>query len=354
MTVRRGSAVLLLLALASIALLLLVTRKETYAITDVSSPLDVEIAGKRVKSSGGLSPGKFEMYGRTHYFQVPPAAKGTFVFLHGCARSPTGFWPESPACSECNAFPEGVSHTIQALKNRYAILVPSPQNRNTCFSGSDGDIERTPAIIEKFLSMSRLKGKPVILGGASAGGSVAIRMVNAGKIKVSGLLLEVATSFGPEVSSHFPPTVWVVMERDTASQREARSYAASLRKRGVGADVIVSPIRKVTPTFFSDRLFTITPAESEKLVAALKKIGVLDNDGNVRRDPNDESYRKKWMKALKPLVPKTKPFTLEGSTKTSPILQALAVAYAQHEAVGDYTTAALKFFESGGRSKMRA
>lgn len=305
----------------------------------------------------GLQPAKFALFGRTHYYQVPPAPKGTMVFLPGCARAATGFWPPSPQAPECTGFPEDVSHAIQALMAGYALLVPTPQNPNLCFSASDGDFEKLIPIIERFWALTGLKAKPLFMGGASAGGSVAVRFpaFAKGKLKIDGMLLEVSTNQSPlsggKPVPDYPPTVWVCMERDAESQREAKEHAAGLTRAKVGAAVVVSPARKVTDTYFSDRMVSVTAAQSKKVVQGLRAISLVDAAGNLKSNPKDNMAA--WMKQLKPHLPAGQPFTL-GTVRKSPLFQALAVAYAGHEHVADYTTAAIKFFEADGQADMKA
>lgn len=307
---------------------------------------------------GPLQPSKFSLFNRVHYYQVPPNPKGTFVFLHGCARSATGYWPPSPGAPECTGFPEDVSHTKQILRAGYALLAPTPQSSDTCFSASGGDFDKLIPIIEKFWSLTGLgRNKPLYMGGASAGGSVAVRFPKyaGNKLRIDGMLLEVSTNQTPLDDGkpsipNFPPTVWVVMERDLESQREARAHATGLTRAKIGAAVVLSPIRKVTDAFFAERMVDITPAESKKIVQGLKAVGIIDAGGNFTRNPHDNLGA--WMNKLKPHMPPRLVSTL-GMVRKSTLYQALAVAYARHETVGDYTTAAIKFFEAGGKADMK-
>lgn len=351
-----------LCALALVALFLMLSNKGGSGTAAVASTGTSGGGGDYTGTLKGLVPSKFSLAGKTHYYQVPQGAKGTLVFLPGCARAATGFWPYSTQAPECNAFPEDVSHTKQALLAGYGILVPTPLNPNLCFTSEN--TQNLAPIIKQYFKLTGLGGKPLFLGGCSAGGGLAVRYQshlrsnNVG-IKFDGLLLECATSSSPleggKAPAGFPPTVWVCMERDTDSQQEARSYVEGLKRSGIGAAVVVSPRRRVTPTYVSDRLPTVTPTESRKVVDGLKSIGLVDADGNVTANPHDfdksGTRASGWMAKLKKLVPSGRQFTL-GTVRNSPIYQAVSVAYAQHDHIADYTTAALKFFESGGKASM--
>lgn len=345
-----AAAVLVLLMCACLFVLACNARSKELATPASSSGKDY------TANNAGLVPSKFQIAGKTHYYQVPKGtAKGTFMFLPGCARAATGFWPPSTSAPECTGFPEDVSHTKQALKNGYAILVPTPLNPNLCFTSEN--TENIAPIVNKFFELTGLGTKPLYLGGCSAGGGLAMRYQkhvrnNNPGIKFSGLLLECATSSAPldggSVPKDFPPCVWVCMKRDTDSQQSANQYAATLKQSGVGAAVIVSPKRFVTPHYFSDRMSSIKPADSEKITAGLKELGIIDSKGSFLKNPK----KTPWMQQLKPKLPSGQQFTL-GSVRNSPICQAVLVAYARHEHISDYTTAALKFFESGGKADMK-
>lgn len=358
-----GACCAFLLVVALFAVFLMANNNNTSGGGNTSTGSDgTGGGGDYTGTNGGLRPSKFSMFGKTHYYQVPSNAKGTFMFLPGCARAATGFWPYSSQAPECNGFPEDVSHTKQALRNGYAMFVPTPQNSNLCFTSEN--TEKLAPIIKEYLKLSGLGNKPLYLGGCSAGGGLAVRYhsylkSNNPGFKFDGLLLECATSMNPTDDgrsvSDFPPTVWVCMERDTSSIQEAKKYADAFKKAGKGVAVVVSPKRRITPEYFSNRMSSVTPAESKQIVDALKVIGLVDGNGNVTADPHDfnkaGTKASGWMAKLKSKLPQKREFAL-GTVRNSPLYQAMAVAYSQHDHIADYTTAAFKFFESGGKANM--
>lgn len=316
--------------------------------------------GDYTNTTDNLRPSKFSMFGRQHYYQIPANPKGTFVFFPGCVRKPFGFWPyHAQYAPECTAFPEDISHTKQALRNGYAILVPMARSKTFCMNMTYGDHEQVGPIIRQFLSQNGLANKPLYLGGSSSGGGLAVRLPGIfasmnQKLRFDGIVLEAATNNSPLRDGKpsvpdLPPIVWVCFERDTSSQKEARAYSDTLKKFNKPSEVIISPIRQVHPEFFSDRMTTVTPDQSRKIVGALKDSGVLDDKGIFKVNPADTMA--KWIPHVKKVVPNTKEFAM-GSVGNSPLLQAMNVAHAQHEHVADYMTVALKYFESGGKASM--
>ena len=261
-----------------------------------------------------------------------------------------GFWPRSPKAPECLGFPEDVSHTKQILAKKYAVLVPTPVDQKLLgFSFSAGDHTALPDIIGTFLAKHNLEKKPVILAGASAGGGMALRLTGyLKKWNVAGIIAEVATNQDvPDDDPRFPPVAFVVMERDTESHVEARQRVASLKKGGSRGAMVISPIRKVGPEYFSDRMPGVSVATSAQVADTLRKIRMLDAAGNLLKNPKDEDWTKQFKKELPGLCGAPGPFSTF-AIRTSPFMQALLVAWGQHEHVADYTTAALTWLESGG------
>ena len=296
-----------------------------------------------------IVPSTFVCESRTHYFQIPPNPKGTLVFLHGCCRTAQGFWPHSAKHPECYGFPEDVSHTKQALAKGYAILVPTPRDLQVLgWSFSAGDPAPLVVIIETFLKAHNLQSKPVILGGASAGGGLGVGLWAYFKDKRTpcpwkwaGIISEVSThGVVPSKDPSFPPTVYIVMERDTDSQAQAKEHLATLTASRVKCAMHVSPVRVIYPAFFSDRVPGVSPALSTQIVNALASMNALDKDSKLKVSPKDLPFRA----ALTKKVPAVGDLVI----KTSAIMQALLFAQGQHEHIGDYTTAALTFIESGG------
>ncbi|MBF0410068.1 MAG: carbohydrate-binding protein [Candidatus Riflebacteria bacterium] len=310
-------------------------------------------------TNSGLRPSKFNLFGRNHYFQIPPNPKGTVLFLHGSGRTSKGFWPSTPSAPECNAFPEDISHTKQILLQGYAMLAPTPNDERYSWTHAKGDDKQIAAIVSKFLNEHNLENDPLYVMGASSGGGMAINLPELfqntePKLKVSGIVCEVATNQSPmdedgiPSARNFPPVVYVVMERDTESRKEATVHVKELKKNNIPAAVVLSPIRQITPAYYSNRMATVNPTLSEKIVDALKNSGILDQNGYLKSDPHASS---EWMAQVKKVVPNTKEFSMSPFSK-SQIAQATGVAYARHEHVSDYTTAAIKYFESGGEDDM--
>ena len=288
-----------------------------------------------------LAPKIFALHGRDNYYQLPNGrAKGLVAVFPGCSRAATGFWPwvaGDPVGKKCTGFPEDVSHTKQILNRGYAILVLTPSDRSLCWTSTTTNISQPVEAIKRFQTKFGLESVGLFVLGASSGGGFAARMADL--THVDGAILEVSTNStapGPKT----PPTVWVTMGADETTK--AQGYARSMGTRG---GVVRSPPRTLGLGYFSDYFDSITPAQSAQMVDALRQAGFLDAAGVLVKDPKEN---KAWVKALAGMAwLKTPGTTASAAVRSSPVLQSLTAAYARHEHVATYTTAALTWFETG-------
>jgi hypothetical protein len=305
-------------------------------------------------TNAGLKASTVKINGRVHYYQIPQAPRGTVVFLPGCMRTGHGFWPfDAATCKQCAGLTEDVCFTKQALARGYAMFVPTPVKKGWCWSAKS-DVPTAFTTVDTFLKSHGLDKKPVVLMGASSGGSLMVRYMIAAMAdkgyKILGAVPVVGTN--PEVpdivrsirSKRYPPIVWVVM--DTAKEIRMGRDRVAQYKRFAPAAMALAPARKVTNTYFSDRHPLITPAVSAQMAAAFRKLGVIKADGSIAGDPRN---RAKWVAQLPLMVPflRKNPHIPLAPMDRAPILQALMVAQSAHDHVCDFLTAALVWFESG-------
>ncbi|APC25586.1 hypothetical protein BST79_gp073 [Only Syngen Nebraska virus 5] len=288
------------------------------------------------QTEAGLKPVVITVDGRQHAYQSPANPRGLVVFLHGCSRSIYGAWPKS-SDNRFFGYSEDVSRTKQALKAGYAILYISPADqKNKCFSAKT-DSETVKKVINKVRSDIGLNGKPLFIGGCSAGGGLAQRLVASGFITCNGMFNESATSADP--SNKTPASLWTVLSTPKEFQA-AKEHVNALNHYGEPAGVLVSGKRKLYPEYFSDQIASISVQESIKMVDILKKVGFIDASGNIKSDPKDD---KSWYFTLGKMVPI--PETTIGFWDSG-VVMSVMVAYAVHDACAVYMTTFLKWAES--------
>ncbi|AGE57236.1 hypothetical protein PBCVNEJV4_198R [Paramecium bursaria Chlorella virus NE-JV-4] len=294
------------------------------------------------QTEAGLKPVVITVDGRHHAYQSPANPKGLVVFLHGCSRSIFGAWPRS-SNPKFFGYSEDVSRTKQVLKAGYAILYISPTDqKNNCFSAKT-DSETIKKVINQVRSGLRLNDKPLFIGGCSAGGGLAQRLVASGFLTCNGMFNESATSADP--SSKTPASLWTVLSTPKELQ-VANERVNVLRRFGKPAGVLVSGKRKIYPEYFSDQIASISVQNSIKMVDVLKKVGFIDASGNIKTDPKDD---KSWYFTLGKTVPI--PETTIGFWDSG-VVMSVMVAYAVHDAVAVYMTTFLKWAESGFKANI--
>jgi hypothetical protein len=319
--------------------------------TKAPATKDTSVGADYSRTNAGLKPKSLQMFGREHLYQIPPNAKGTVAMFPGCVRSAYGFWPAG-TCKGCLGMPEDVANAKQALRRGYAFIALSPKDtKDFCWSGKV-DFPDAGAVLERFLSTNGLVRKPLITMGASSGGQIALNMqahaeANRLPFRVTGVVQLVATRIPPRPMKAQPPVAWVIMSepRELAG---ANAMAAKVRKAGAATGVVVAARKKVTPAFFSDRMPMVTPADSEKMVAELVKSKLIDSSGTFLRNPKEP---RTWLASMSKALPEL--FKRQGVSSNfwkSGVAQALLTGYSKHEAVSEYTTAALEWLEGGGKA----
>ncbi|KAL4422484.1 hypothetical protein ABPG75_008681 [Micractinium tetrahymenae] len=331
-------------------------------------------------SNRGLAPQKLVVNGRTHYYQVPADPVGTFVFFHGCSHAASHSWPyDQASCPECLGLPEEVAHTKQALAWGYAVLVPESFDTATgCFSSTGGacvnDQDEMPDLIQAFLKLSGLEGRPIYAVGVSAGAAFASKLPKelalAGwtAFRISGVVSEVnavewtswslISSKGQLRYPGFPPVAYVQMERDLATAAKIQANVPNLRRYGVNSDFVVAPSRPVNQSWFSDRSPVITPQQSSAIVAAMQQLGVLDSNGWLRDDPrvglkNSSSPLYQWTQRLLAALPWLNDTSIRPVPDQSDITEEMNVAYSWHEGIADYVRPCLAWLQANGSADLR-
>jgi hypothetical protein len=154
---------------------------------------------------------------------------------------------------------------------------------------------------------------------------------------------ESATRADP--SEKTPPSMWVVL--GTKKEYDAgQDMVNQMKKLGKPATLLKSPAKQVTSTYFYDQMASISAADSARIADSLRKSGAIDASGNIVKDiKNDKAWYNNLKRDVK--IPETQlPFW------DSSVVQAMLVAQGVHDAVSMYTTAFLKWAESGFNSNI--
>ncbi|KAL4858602.1 hypothetical protein ACK3TF_001547 [Chlorella vulgaris] len=305
-------------------------------------------------------------YRHRFYYQIPAEPRGAVVLFHGCVHSGYNYFPRSDVCDECRGLPEEMSHSLQALNRGYAVVAISSWDRNTgCWSLAN-DSDDVKQLVREWQREQGLRDLPLMGMGISSGASFMLKMPR--HLNFTGLLSE-ALGVTPDdwgyqrVKEGYPPTIFIAMMKDGSTVEkimEDKRILVDLRRPV--AIIRVYP-RLVYPSYFSDRdPHYISKPLSIEITNALRKIGMLDVEGNVIIDPRYTTLP--WLNMLKDVVPSLKgPVTtfkaqyvpdwndtFSSDTKVAAVYSLMNLAYAYHEIISDYATVAMVWFESGGKA----
>ncbi|KAL4443585.1 hypothetical protein ABPG75_011322 [Micractinium tetrahymenae] len=314
-------------------------------------------AAPAAPSNAGLKPTRFEAYGKVHNYQLATEpVVGTMVLIHGCGPGANAFFPQDPeACPECTGWPEYVAQTKQSLARGYHVLALQSNSPSGCWSSSaskPGFVDDRVDVVETvaaFLKNTSMAAMPLYMQGYSSGGTMLLKLPaflnskgGGAALRIDGIIPTDAAprgGFNFEKGLDFPPTLFVFMEGGGAAER-APGQVQELRAAGVPADVVASPRRVIVPTFFSDRIPGVTPAQSRELVAALGAAGALDASGYLL--PGG------FLGTVAPQLP-----WLADMWTYAAVDQEMQVARGEHQNLGEFTTAALAWLESGGKADIQ-
>ncbi|PSC71787.1 DNA polymerase kappa [Micractinium conductrix] len=318
-----------------------------------------------------LTPMAITISGHEALFEVPQRPRHMLILLHKCGRSAGDHWPRSQACPDCAGLPQEVSKTKQALARGYVVVAISSADREQgggrrCFKLADDGEAVARAVAELPAKFKLKEGYKVFIDGASSGGSLALRMPQDGLAKFDGIIAEVIAPTGmaallPRMRD-FPPAVYIHAPRDTSMEDKVQENLAALRAANLTvADVELRPL-PLSATFFSDRSPSVSRRLSELVYKKIKGLGLLDGRGYIAEGADPGTQGEAWGKVraylsedLRPQLPKMK-----GQRERSvPLLlthvfQQVSLAWARHETVGDYMTAALLWLEAGGQGDLQA
>lgn len=276
------------------------------------------------------------------------------LLIHGCGPGANAFFPEDPeACPECTGWPEYLGQTKQALARGYHVLALQSNSPSGCWSSSNskpGFVDDRIDVVDTvtaFLKNTSMAAMPLYAQGYSSGGTMLLKLPafleskgGAATLRIDGLIpTDTAPrgGFNFQKGLDFPPTLYVFQERGGAADR-APAQVQELRAAGVPADLVPSPRKVITPIFFSDRIPGVTPAQSRELVAALQGAGALDADGYML--PGG------WTGVVAPGLP----WLASDGWTFAAVDQEMQVARGDHQNLGEFTTAALAWLESGGKA----
>jgi len=262
--------------------------------------------------------------------------KGLVFLAHGCSHSGTDWWDKSERCPKCIGLPEEKRIVARLVEKDYVPLAVSSQDRLGSRCWQDEDITPVWKAIKIVRERLSLNTEPLFAFGASSGGTfvsqLGINPASGFMVTAPQLLIEPKPTKARERSS----SIYFSYMASYGTQKMYERAAEQYRKYGYNIKTRFLPPLPVTPTFFSDRIESISTETSKLMVAALREEKLIDESGKLLENPRGSD----WRKCLRKFA---------GSDSLvadkSPISEVLNVAFAQHEMSSEFVDEMIDFFE---------
>ena len=249
--------------------------------------------------------------------------------------------------SSFTGLPEERRLRIAALRRRLALIGISSLDRvnKRCWAELRKDGGKQVAdILRDWIERQGLRGVPLYTMGASSGGQMALTLPR--HMRVAGVYAQVRgvenTVLKLPKGRIFPPTVFVHMPRDEANAAVIRSNIATLKNAGTAVlEVEIHP-RPVTVEFLTERSPLIDESMAENIVNALKKDGIVAENGSLTEPPRPVTDR--WAPLVQPVIG-----NLSLTLDESHVGELVNLAWAKHELVSDEAEAVITWLQYGGR-----
>lgn len=248
----------------------------------------IDLVGTYQKNSEGIE----------YVFQIPEKTPRGVIFLaHGCHHSATDWWPKGPSCEKCIGLPVERAIVTKALeRNILPVTISSANRKHKCWIPHDRE---EVAIVLKYiyddvLSNTDGKNPPLYLLGASSGGSfvgVFGQFSESLGFTVAGACSQISALYSQRVTIDTPPLLFVHMSRDQSTAESVHETIEHLKSLKVSSTELISNPKPLFGDYFFSHARTLSPGDSEKFVAELKKSGFLSDQNFLLADPRQSNWR---------------------------------------------------------------
>ncbi|KAL2930831.1 Poly(3-hydroxyoctanoate) depolymerase [Bienertia sinuspersici] len=269
-------------------------------------------------------------------WQIPSHSKAVLFIAHGCGGTALNFWDPCPECLNCVGLPEEKQIVHDAIAQRFAILVITKTEE--CWS-YEKDGLKVEEILKWWLEKHALVKHPFVGLGASSGGD--FLSVLATKITFSSIVVMIASTRFDKMESipnDYPPTLFVHMPKDERTKKKIDTQVEMLKKKGIKVQEIKCMEFPVTANWLSDRVPSLDPATSSKLIRLFRDKGFTDTKGYMKYDGRVAP----WREAIKQnniVLP-------NGSKFMHHVEEELNLAYAYHEMTSLQSDQIFEWFKS--------
>jgi len=325
---------------AASILLGLVYLFRTYSIEEELKPV-AETKGKK-RETKGKKRGSVNYVNEDSlefvYEALPEGRKvnGLVFLAHGCSHSGTDWWDKSERCPKCIGLPEEKVIVARLVEEGYVPLAVSSQDRLGSRCWHENDIKPVLQAVKIVREKLGLSTEPLFAFGASSGGTFVSRL---GTDPSRGFMVtapQLLIDAHPTKADERASSIYFTYMARSGSQKMYERVVEEYRKFGYNIrSRFLSPL-PITPTFFADRIESISPKTSSLMVVALQEAELIDESGMLLENPRGSPWRKCLQK-----------FAMSDSlvADVSPISEVMNVAFAQHEMSSEFVDEMIDFFK---------
>ncbi|CAM6105527.1 unnamed protein product [Calypogeia fissa] len=258
---------------------------------DVSVSLQEECS----RRDPAMNPFYEVRYGLDMVWQIPADPKAVIFISTSRYAVPFSFFDPSPDCPQCYGLPEDRAEVLAALDRNYAILIvpsfgPEWERVNDWPPSLSQERSTVTTIIKEWTKEHELDHLPFASFGHSNGANFSTQLTL--EFDVKALVLSCASGEW-ELLEHadpsvFPPTLYVDMPNDNASDGfypQVVRALSILKVRGVKTVEFQEWPRPIFPSNFTEAIPCLGSANAEKIYAAYKAEGWIDDNGYVLVNP---------------------------------------------------------------------
>ncbi|CAM6091345.1 unnamed protein product [Calypogeia fissa] len=223
----------------------------------------------------------------TTLWQIPrgPVKRVLFIAI-ASGTLPWEYWDRSPSCPLCRGLPETRKIVLDALSQRYAVVLISPLNFGQGWEPwpqDSPDLLNAMTILSDWKERHGFVNTSTVALGASAGGHALSTLGLHGPELFDSMVVMVSKGV-KEAWRHvrigfYPPTLFVHCPRDSKTAEAILIIMDNLRRQGIPADEVPWNPHPITPTWLSQLIPGVDPPTSRAIYDAFKRHGsILDEN----------------------------------------------------------------------------
>ncbi|KAJ3671002.1 hypothetical protein LUZ60_008428 [Juncus effusus] len=235
-----------------------------------------------------LNPVVLLINGTDLIYQIPDSPKAVLFLAHGCSNYASKFWDKSPNCPNCEGLPEDRKIIIRALEQKFAVFAISSLGK--CWSFGK-EVQTVKNLINWWLKSNNLEHLPLVGLGASSGGNFISALATQTHFKSIVIMIAEGIFRKLKIIKDYPATLFVHMPKDVRRLQLIERNMELLKSKGLDVKDVKCDEFPLKPGLFSERIPGLDFELSVELFGFLKKNGIIDENGFMRKDGRDSNWK---------------------------------------------------------------